>query len=214
LPRSTAEQDVDALKAKLLALGQNEIEVQHNGRFGGTMCIETGLTFEELFWVCVHNDKRRFQMVFQPEKSEKNSDSASVSTISTSPVSASPVSASTVPDKDKGKDKDLTTDAKNYHTSTDASTISVLPSWHIRAVQGHTSHVDESLLLTPVFTAESDAAPDGLLYHGTYKAVLPDILASGGLSRMTRQHIHFTGISPILSSSAPTSASSTSAQRG
>ncbi|EGV63542.1 hypothetical protein CANTEDRAFT_114403 [Yamadazyma tenuis ATCC 10573] len=38
---------------------------------------------------------------------------------------------------------------------------------------------------------EPSAVPAGL-FHGTYKAKLPAIIASGGLSRMNRNHIHLT----------------------
>lgn len=58
----------------------------------------------------------------------------------------------------------------------------------ICANQGHSlSSVSGTLdLLTKAQLAEM------AIYHGTYKKKLPLILGSGGLSRMNRNHIHFT----------------------
>jgi len=52
----------------------------------------------------------------------------------------------------------------------------------IRARQGHSLEVD--LGLKPV-------TPPEVLYHGTYPAVIEDILRDG-LSKMQRQHVHMT----------------------
>lgn len=58
----------------------------------------------------------------------------------------------------------------------------------IRASQGHTIRtVDDSKLLQRIESA--DEVP--CCVHGTYLFAWPDILNSGGLSRMSRNHIHF-----------------------
>lgn len=55
------------------------------------------------------------------------------------------------------------------------------------ANQGHSIHLvaDTNLILL-----NRDTVPKQV-YHGTYKRKLPLIFASGGLSRMNRNHIHF-----------------------
>ena len=62
----------------------------------------------------------------------------------------------------------------------------------IRAVQGHTiSRVSDEELLHPI----TDSSDVPVCIHGTYKAALPSII-SLGLSRMKRNHIHFSAGEP------------------
>ncbi|KAL1600591.1 tRNA 2'-phosphotransferase [Paraconiothyrium brasiliense] len=61
--------------------------------------------------------------------------------------------------------------------------------WVIRANQGHSIKVDTEGLLTPI-TVEKGNVPD-VVVHGTDEAAWNLILKSGGLRRMTRNHIHF-----------------------
>ncbi|ELR06423.1 hypothetical protein GMDG_02139 [Pseudogymnoascus destructans 20631-21] len=68
---------------------------------------------------------------------------------------------------------------------------STTPSdWLIRANQGHSITIDSSALLTPI-TLEADNIPP-VVVHGTYYAFYPSIVASGGLKKMSRNHIHFS----------------------
>ncbi|KAG9244873.1 KptA family-domain-containing protein [Calycina marina] len=60
--------------------------------------------------------------------------------------------------------------------------------WIIRANQGHSIAIDASSLLTPVTL---DTLPETVI-HGTYFAFWEAIVESGGLKRMTRNHIHFS----------------------
>ena len=66
---------------------------------------------------------------------------------------------------------------------------------YIRANQGHSSgraSIDPSKLLTPILDPD-DAPP--ICVHGTTRAAWRAIRTSGGLSPMTRDHIHFaTGL--------------------
>ena len=62
--------------------------------------------------------------------------------------------------------------------------------WIIRANQGHSIAVDSAALLTPV-TFEAGNVPD-VVVHGTYFGVYQAILDSGGLKKMSRNHIHFS----------------------
>jgi 2'-phosphotransferase len=62
--------------------------------------------------------------------------------------------------------------------------------WVIRANQGHSIAVDSAALLVPI-TIEAGNVPD-VVVHGTYFGVYQAILDSGGLKRMSRNHIHFS----------------------
>jgi 2'-phosphotransferase len=62
--------------------------------------------------------------------------------------------------------------------------------WVIRANQGHSIAVDSSALLVPI-TIEAGNVPD-VVVHGTYFGVYQAILDSGGLKKMSRNHIHFS----------------------
>jgi len=70
------------------------------------------------------------------------------------------------------------------HSSEDPS------DWVIRANQGHSIAVDSSALLVPI-TIEAGNIPE-IVVHGTYYAFYQQIVESGGLRRMTRNHIHFS----------------------
>lgn len=61
--------------------------------------------------------------------------------------------------------------------------------WMIRANQGHSIKVDTEGLLTPI-TVEKGNVPNTVV-HGTDESSWKLILKSGGLRRMTRNHIHF-----------------------
>jgi 2'-phosphotransferase len=60
--------------------------------------------------------------------------------------------------------------------------------WLIRANQGHSIKVDEEGLLEPI-TLESELP--STVVHGTTSKAWPLILSTGGLRKMTRNHIHF-----------------------
>ncbi len=73
--------------------------------------------------------------------------------------------------------------------SSTASTGSTDPSqWLIRANQGHSIKVDEDGLLEPI-TLDSELPTT--VVHGTTSKTWPLILSSGGLKKMSRNHIHF-----------------------
>ncbi|POS82929.1 hypothetical protein EPUL_006329, partial [Erysiphe pulchra] len=72
-----------------------------------------------------------------------------------------------------------------------ANSESIDPSnWVIRANQGHSINVDSSKMLIPI-TIEINNIPETVV-HGTYYYFYSSIINSGGLSRMTRTHIHFS----------------------
>lgn len=63
-------------------------------------------------------------------------------------------------------------------------------NWVIRANQGHSIAVDSAALLIPI-TLEAGNVPE-IVVHGTYYAFYQAILESGGLKKMSRNHIHFS----------------------
>jgi 2'-phosphotransferase len=77
------------------------------------------------------------------------------------------------------------------------STTSDIPSQHpesndpadylIRANQGHSLEVASENLLTPI---TEDTMPS-MVVHGTTHAAWPQIVATGGLKKMARTHVHF-----------------------
>lgn len=67
--------------------------------------------------------------------------------------------------------------------------------WFIRANQGHSIALASEGLLVPITLAdlgEGEGKIPEKIVHGTYFAFWDDILASGGLSRMGRNHVHFS----------------------
>ncbi|RKF61209.1 tRNA 2'-phosphotransferase 1 [Erysiphe neolycopersici] len=62
--------------------------------------------------------------------------------------------------------------------------------WVIRANQGHSINVDSAKIHIPI-TIEMNNIPE-IVVHGTYYYFYSAIIKSGGLSRMTRTHIHFS----------------------
>jgi len=63
-------------------------------------------------------------------------------------------------------------------------------NWVIRANQGHSIAIDSAALLAPI-TLEAGNVPE-VVVHGTYCAVYQLIVESGGLKKMSRNHIHFS----------------------
>ncbi|KAI1661565.1 KptA family-domain-containing protein [Daldinia decipiens] len=80
--------------------------------------------------------------------------------------------------------------------STDPESAPADPAaWLIRANQGHSIALEAEAIHTPVTLEDANVPP--IVVHGTYFAFWPAIVASGGLKRMGRQHVHFgTGLLP------------------
>jgi 2'-phosphotransferase len=83
---------------------------------------------------------------------------------------------------------DEKSDSKNRYSLQEVQNIpsgaTALESWRIRANQGHSL----ASVSIPMHTIPIQEYP--FVIHGTFPESMPDILATG-LSRMTRQHIHF-----------------------
>ena len=79
--------------------------------------------------------------------------------------------------------------AESSASSTPPTGDSKDPSqWLIRANQGHSIKVDEDGLLESI-TIDSELP--STVVHGTTTKAWPLILSSGGLKKMTRNHVHF-----------------------
>lgn len=100
---------------------------------------------------------------------------------------------SAVRDSDKQRFALKPASGADDETSTDAA------DWLIRANQGHSIRVESEALLRPIAvmsasddgTVASNAVPvPETVVHGTYFAFWPAIVASGGLRRMGRNHVH------------------------
>ncbi|KAI9785134.1 MAG: hypothetical protein M1839_000772 [Geoglossum umbratile] len=123
-----------------------------------------GVTFEELQSVVAGNDKQRFSLVPNPEYH--------------APPDELPAPASDDPLSWRGR-------LSQPQLAPDAN-----PSaWLIRANQGHSITIDSSSLLQPI-TPDSASIPEVVL-HGTFYGAWDTILASGGMSKMGRNHMHF-----------------------
>ncbi|PSR94253.1 KptA family-domain-containing protein [Coniella lustricola] len=74
--------------------------------------------------------------------------------------------------------------------------------WLIRANQGHSIPLDSSSLLKPIVLEQPDSIPP-VVVHGTYFAFWPAVVASGGLRRMGRNHVHCSiGLPPASGKSS------------
>ncbi|KAI1393716.1 RNA 2'-phosphotransferase, Tpt1 [Hypoxylon trugodes] len=87
------------------------------------------------------------------------------------------------------KPKDPSTDVESALAEADPA------AWLIRANQGHSIALADEAIHTPI-TLEAGNIPE-IAVHGTYFAFWSAIVASGGLKKMNRQHVHFgTGLLP------------------
>lgn len=133
------------------------------------------VTFPEIRAVVAENNKQRFSLI---------------------PITAAPPATSA-----------SSTELPPNPPTDDAATVSVTGAssgaqdfdendpadYLIRANQGHSIAVAADGLLEPI-TAETTKLPE-MVVHGTTHAAWPLILKSGGLKRMTRNHVHFaTGL--------------------
>ena len=79
----------------------------------------------------------------------------------------------------------------NPKLTTPPSPTSTDPSdWVIRANQGHSIAVDSASHLSPI-NIDAGNVPE-VVIHGTYFAFWQSIIETGGLKKMTRNHMHFS----------------------
>lgn len=85
----------------------------------------------------------------------------------------------------------------------DLTTSNDPSQWLIRANQGHSIKVDEDGLMEPIALGSDLPA---IVVHGTTSKAWPLILSSGGLKKMTRNHVHFaSGLPAGFKTAAETS---------
>lgn len=121
------------------------------------------INFDEVRQVVADNDKQRFSLIPITAAPEKQHNGDSIPG-----DDAATAAAELPPDFD-------TEDPANYL---------------IRANQGHSLRVEDEGLLTPLNADDPTSLPE-MVVHGTTWQAWPLILKTGGLRRMTRNHIHF-----------------------
>ncbi|KAF1816082.1 phosphotransferase KptA/Tpt1 [Eremomyces bilateralis CBS 781.70] len=136
-----------------------------------TRCLKSlKVTFDELQTAVATSDKQRFSLIPQAPAPPAPHDDPSPPP---SPAAATPALAPT--------------DPRNYL---------------LRANQGHSLQVNSEHLLRPVELSATGGPRDDwppMVVHGTSQAAWELILASGGLKRMGRVHVHFaTGVTGDL----------------
>ncbi|KAL2350926.1 KptA family-domain-containing protein, partial [Cryomyces antarcticus] len=121
------------------------------------------VTFPELRQIVKENNKQRFSMI--------------------------PPAKGTNPEQEHPSSTPPTPIAEEAQPSTDPH------DYLIRANQGHSLPLDAASLLTPItpstLSVARDAGTDICAIHGTTHAAWVEILASGGLRPMGRNHVHF-----------------------
>ena len=134
------------------------------------------VTFDLMRHIVATSVKQRFELVPlnpapAPSDSLPSSSSAGSLNSATSTLSVSP---------------------NSNHQPTAENTLDVVhdPAQHvIRATQGHSIRIASEALLSPVLP--DDPSTPKLAVHGTTPFAWRSILKSGGLSRMSRTHVHF-----------------------
>ena len=185
------------------------------------------VNFEEVKKVVAGNEKKRFGLLhlaakvsFEPQPATEESPEESQASDVKERGGAQPAADAEEsipppieqPDINSDPAEELpesSTTASTNPTSTAPSTDDAIsnpdtnPSHYlIRANQGHSIKLpDTSDLLTPI-TLDADNLPS-IVVHGTRHEVWPDILASGGLKPIRRNHVHFaTGVPKQLQSNS------------
>ncbi|ETI21791.1 hypothetical protein G647_05860 [Cladophialophora carrionii CBS 160.54] len=186
------------------------------------------VTFAEIVEVVQENEKKRFALKFV--------DPASTSTATATATAAAAAAAGdggkdgVVPppppppgndpglEHEQGPDGEPETEAQVETTtqhaisrfeSTPPSDLDV-KRFFIRATQGHSMKtIEAENLLTPISLEDPASIPDTVV-HGTFYGAWEEILKSGGLKSMRRNHVHFaTG--PSLQEVWPSAAAGTAA---
>ena len=126
------------------------------------------VTFDEIRRIVEENDKQRFSMV-----PVQNSSSSSALPEQSNGVKGSGIGDEVADGIPNGPQTALPSDKPK--------------DWLIRANQGHSLKVESDGLLQPITTSNMP----GTAVHGTTHAAWIQIVASGGLKPMKRNHVHF-----------------------
>ncbi|KAF3904336.1 hypothetical protein AA313_de0203556 [Arthrobotrys entomopaga] len=136
---------------------------------------QLGLDFQTLCAAVQNNTKKRFKLIREiPDQA-------------VTPPLLSDVSVSTSTDPSTTTDPHVRlSNSDEFLPDFDNDPNPDLSQYFIRATQGHSIPVQESLLLQPI----DESNIPTICVHGTYYSSLATILESGGLKNMGRTHIH------------------------
>ncbi|OAL30906.1 hypothetical protein AYO20_08491 [Fonsecaea nubica] len=154
------------------------------------------VTFAEVVEVVKQSDKKRFAMKYV----HADADAGGGGTPTVVEAEADPTTAN---EPETETQRAISTFEASLAPSGNDETVDTR-RFFIRATQGHSMKtVEAENLLTPISLADPASIPDTVV-HGTFYGAWDQILRSGGLKSMTRNHVHFaTG--PSLSEVLPTS---------
>ncbi|KAE8349859.1 KptA family-domain-containing protein [Aspergillus coremiiformis] len=134
------------------------------------------VTFPEIVTAVATSDKKRFALLHIPSANAQQS---------TTSTDEQPHTDHGVPTTSAGQDTATETALSVSESDSDPS------HFLIRATQGHSiQSVDAASFLEKLSLDEEDKLPDTVV-HGTFHAVWPAILSSGGLRCMGRNQVHF-----------------------
>ncbi|KKK24857.1 hypothetical protein AOCH_002368 [Aspergillus ochraceoroseus] len=139
------------------------------------------VTFPEIIAAVETSDKKRFALRYLPATPQ--------------PPTPTPTPATTEPASSAETDADEAEDTRNANTTATALAASTSDQdaahYLIRATQGHSiKSVAAESLLERLSLEKPGSLPETVV-HGTYHSVWPQILASGGVKCMGRNHAHF-----------------------
>ena len=143
-------------------------------------------TLDEIFTIVQDNEKKRFavKLVNSPFTAQSSTAESKEDTFKAPSTSIDGLKDEATPsaliEVDNADNETDTTIAEHQKNPLPAE------AYMIRANQGHSIAVDNTIM-TPITT---DSAPSTCV-HGTFYGAWPAILASGGLKRMARNHVHF-----------------------
>ncbi|KAH0843325.1 hypothetical protein AYO21_10481 [Fonsecaea monophora] len=154
------------------------------------------VTFAEVVEVVKQSDKKRFAMKYVHADAEAGGGG-------TPTVVKAEADSKTANEPETETQRAISTFEASLASSGNDETVDTR-RFFIRATQGHSMKtVEAENLLTPISLADPASIPDTVV-HGTFYGAWDQILRSGGLKSMTRNHVHFaTG--PSLSEVLPTS---------
>ncbi len=146
------------------------------------------VSFEEVVEVVQGNEKKRFAMKF-------GSDASKNSTVDAGTKQSEPETEAQI---------ETETQRAIAHFESTSSNLDA-KQFFIRATQGHSMEtIEAENLLTPISFDDPGSIPD-MVVHGTFYGAWEQILRSGGLKSMRRNHVHFaTG--PSLNEILPSAA--------
>ncbi|KAI9367124.1 KptA family-domain-containing protein, partial [Aspergillus egyptiacus] len=143
------------------------------------------VTFAEIVNAVETSDKKRFALFYAPL-------AASAATgDTTATITPTPTTTEQEAAEQEAKENPTATESATATALAAATTDQNPKHYLIRATQGHSiKSVEAEALLERLSLEHPESLPETVV-HGTYHAVWPLILSSGGLRCMGRNHVHF-----------------------